>query len=106
MVEDGFNGPFYGRVVSGKQFFKVCQDSKLEKRDLSGQTKSGMLVLYMPAYEGLDGFIGPYGESVIDTPTPQQAAFIGNSITTTGAQCFARSHVAINKLFRDFPFMV
>ena len=41
----------------GKQFFKVCQDSKFEKRDLSGQTKSGMLVLYMPAYEGLDGFI-------------------------------------------------
>jgi hypothetical protein len=61
----------------GKQFFKVCQDSKFEKRDLSGQTKSGMLVLYMPAYEGLDGFIGPYGESVVDDPTPQQAAFIG-----------------------------
>jgi hypothetical protein len=62
--------------IGGKQFFKICKDSQFEKRDLSGQTKSGMLVLYMPASEGLEGYIGPYGESVIDTPTPQQAVFI------------------------------
>lgn len=61
----------------GKEFFAVCQDSKFEQRDIAGQTKSGMLVLYMPAYEGLDGFIGPYGESVIDEPTPEQMYFIG-----------------------------
>lgn len=61
------------------QFFKVCQDSHFQKRDISGQTKSGMMIIYFPAWEGLEGFIGPYGESVIDTPTPEQAAYIGKS---------------------------
>jgi hypothetical protein len=63
--------------AGGKNFFRICQESKFEKRDLSGQTMSGLLVLYMPAYEGLEGFIGEYGESIIDEPTPEQAAFIG-----------------------------
>lgn len=61
----------------GLNFFRICQDSKFEKRDISGQTSSGMFVFYLPAYDGLDGFIGPYGESVIETPTPEQAKFIG-----------------------------
>lgn len=63
----------------GKEFFRICKDSYFEQRDISGQTKSGMFVLYMPATEGLDGFIGPYGESVVDDPTPEQAAFIGKN---------------------------
>ena len=32
--------------------------------------------LFIPAWDGLEGFIGPYGESVIDDPTPEQAKFL------------------------------
>lgn len=63
--------------VGAPRFFDVCQDSHFEKRDLSGQTVSGMIVIYFSAYEGLQGFVGEYGESIIDTPTPEQAKFIG-----------------------------
>lgn len=63
--------------LGGKKFFQICRESQYERRDISGQTTSGLIVLYMPAYEGLDGFIGKYGESIIDTPTEEQARYIG-----------------------------
>lgn len=63
--------------IGAPRFFDICQDSHFEKRDLSGQTVSGMMVIYLPAYEGLQGFVGEYGESIIETPTPEQAKFIG-----------------------------
>jgi len=62
--------------IGAPKFFDISQDSHFEKRDLSGQTLSGMMVIYFPAWEGLEGFIGPYGESIIDAPTPEQAAYI------------------------------
>lgn len=62
--------------IGAPRFFDICQDSQFEKRDLSGQTVSGMMVIYFPAWEGLQGFVGPYGESIIETPTSEQAAYI------------------------------
>ena len=64
----------------GKEFKILADRSKFYER-IPGkkQTGSGMAVLFIPAYDGLEGFIGPYGESVIDDPTPEQAEFIGKS---------------------------
>lgn len=64
----------------GKEFKILTDDSKFYER-IPGkkQTSSGMAVLFIPAYDGLEGFIGPYGESIIDDPTPEQTAFIGKT---------------------------
>lgn len=65
--------------IGGQYFFALCQDSKFDKRDVSGQTKTGMLTLYISACEGLEGFIDEYGNSVVDTPTKSQSKFIRKS---------------------------
>ena len=61
----------------GKEFKVLTDRSKFYER-IPGkkQTGSGLAVLFIPAYDGLEGFIGPYGESIIDDPAPEQAAFI------------------------------
>lgn len=63
----------------GDKYEAMFMDSKFYNRNrTSGQTKTGVIPLFIPAYDGLEGFIGPYGESVIDRPTPEQAEYIGN----------------------------
>lgn len=62
--------------AGGKNYFDLCQDSRFESRDVSGQTKTGMMLIYIPATEGLEGFIDQYGNSVVDKPTQRQADFI------------------------------
>lgn len=64
----------------GRNFYNICRESQFQYRNIAGQTQSGLMVIYMPSYEGLHGFIGPYGESIIDTPTPEQAEYIGRDI--------------------------
>ena len=64
----------------GQAFYDLCDQSKFYERNELGQTQSGLLRFFMPAYDGLEGFIGEYGESIIDTPTPEQAKFIGRTI--------------------------
>ena len=60
----------------GDNFFYLCRDSNYYHRTNSGQTKSGLITVFIPADEGLEGFIDEYGASVIDNPTPEQKAFI------------------------------
>lgn len=61
----------------GLAYHHLCNQSKFyERNELNGQTKSGLRRFFIPAYDGLEGFIGRYGESIIDTPTPEQQAFI------------------------------
>lgn len=64
----------------GKAFKKQCMASNYFVRTQNGQTVSGLITLFIPAYEGLEGFVDQYGESVIDTPTKEQAAFINSKI--------------------------
>lgn len=53
----------------GDSYFRICQDSHFHDRDaVSGQTKSGKFNLFIPAYDGLEGFIDEFGESIIDDP--------------------------------------
>lgn len=64
----------------GANFFNLCESSHWNKRTASGQTTSGLMLIYFPSYDGLEFFIDEYGYSVIDTPTPEQAKFIGRDI--------------------------
>ncbi|MFT7280530.1 MAG: hypothetical protein ACI9DM_000249 [Cyclobacteriaceae bacterium] len=61
----------------GANFYKLCNASKYHERNALGMTTTMLVTLFMPAHDGLQGFIGPYGESIIDKPTPQQEEFIG-----------------------------
>ena len=61
----------------GENFKNIWDDSSIEERDGNGRTRSGMYSYFTPAYDGYEGFIDEYGMSVIDTPTKEQAKFIG-----------------------------
>jgi hypothetical protein len=58
----------------GKEFFKMCQQSHYDhwkdelKRNKNNRTASGLYLLFIPAFDGLEGFIDEYGNSVIETP--------------------------------------
>jgi hypothetical protein len=60
----------------GANFKELCQNSMFSDKDENDQTLSGLYNLFMPAYDGLQGFIGPFGESIIDDPTPEQAEYM------------------------------
>jgi len=55
----------------------MCDLSNFYMRLDSGQTKSGLALLYFPAQVGLEGFIGPFGETVIQNPTERQIRLSG-----------------------------
>jgi len=64
----------------GRQFKTQCDMSNYFVRTPNGQTVSGLYTLFIPAYDGLEGFIDRYGNSVIDTPTKEQSQFINSKI--------------------------
>lgn len=64
----------------GKIFKHQCEMSDYFERNPNGQTRSGLITLFIPGYEGLQGFIDRYGNSVIDTPNKEQAEYIGRNI--------------------------
>lgn len=64
----------------GRMFKHQCMMSNYFSRTPNGQTRSGLATLFIPAYDGLEGFIDKHGDSVIDAPTKEQAKFIGRNI--------------------------
>jgi len=64
----------------GRAFREQCLMSNYYERNLNGQTKSGLVNLFMSADDGLEDFIDPYGMSIIGTPDKKQAEFIGRKI--------------------------
>ena len=60
----------------GTNFQSLCNDSMYGKKDNNGQTTSGLYNLFMPAYDGLEGMVGPFGESIIDDPTEDQSKWL------------------------------
>jgi hypothetical protein len=61
---DSSGGAHYQNLVYASNFYK--------RNPVTGQTISGLATMFFPAYEGLEGFVGKYGESIIDDPTEQQ----------------------------------
>lgn len=60
----------------GKQFLKLCKDSDWYDRDNNGSTVTGLVNLFLPAYEGLDQYVGEFGESIISAPTKEQLKYL------------------------------
>lgn len=64
----------------GENFKTLADKSHWEDRNANGQTMSKLFVLFISAADGLEGFIDEYGYSVIETPTEEQAEYIGGDI--------------------------
>ncbi len=54
--------------AGGEIYYEMCSQSDFYNRLPSGQTKSGILLQYSPAQDGWEGFITPYGASIIEDP--------------------------------------
>jgi hypothetical protein len=52
----------------GKEYFELCKKSISHKRNDNGFTASGLVTLFVPAYDGYDGYVDEFGYSVIDDP--------------------------------------
>lgn len=79
----------------GHNFKMLCDSSDYYKRNpITGQTQSGLWNMFIPVYDGLENFIGPYGESIIGTPTPEQARFIGRNY---GAKAYITNKIEMLK---------
>jgi hypothetical protein len=50
----------------GKNFKKIWEQSDPNERDGNGRTISGLYRLFIPAYDGMEGFIDEYGYSKIE----------------------------------------
>jgi len=61
---------------AGRNFEKLCRNSFYDQRGDKGLTKTGMIFIHFKAYEGYEGFVGRYGESVIENPTAEQLKYI------------------------------
>lgn len=46
------------------------------KKDMFGRTQTKMKRFFIAGYKGLLGYVGKYGESIIDTPTHEQTEFL------------------------------
>lgn len=46
------------------------------KTDKYGRTKTKLKRFFLPAYRGYLGYVGKYGESIIEDPTPQQVEWL------------------------------
>lgn len=73
------------RGDKGGDNYKIIWDNSSQlKRDELGQTNNKLYRYFMPGYMGGrdGGWIGKYGESVWDTPTPEQTEWLKNDPNT------------------------
>jgi hypothetical protein len=62
------------------------------KKDVYGRTKTKLKRFFLPAYRGYLGYIGKYGESIIENPTSQQIEWLKtheyfNSVSNQWEKC-------------------
>ena len=94
----------------GENGKKLFYDSKVEKRNANGQTKSGLYSLFIPMEYNMEGFIDIYGMPVFRTPT-KPILGIDNEMITQGAIDYWEAEVdslkndadALNEFYRQFP---
>lgn len=73
----------------GAEFKKVWDASNHLSKAFDGSTASGLFKYFQPAYDGFEGYIGEYGESIIENPTIEQIEYlrsIGCPDPTIGAK--------------------
>jgi hypothetical protein len=100
-------GSTVGEVEAGggANMRELCDNSKWSERNKMGQTATGLCVLFMPAYIGLAGFIGKYGESIVDPPTAEQLKYLKGrrdwNGVTIGAKAYLESKIEHLKAIGD-----
>lgn len=60
----------------GEEYRIIWEGSDQSKADYLGQTKTGLYRITIPAYFGFDGYIGEFGESIVENPTPEQTKYL------------------------------
>lgn len=94
----------------GDNFKSLYEDSKVTKRNMNGQTKSGMYSLFIPMEWNMEGFIDIYGMPVIRKPASAIRGVDGGMIKN-GAVDYWEAEVeslkndadALNEFYRQFP---
>lgn len=96
----------------GEEFWNICNQSWHHKKNKNGQTNSGLYNVFIPAYEGLEGFIDEFGNSIVDDPEEPVRNDLGKMISI-GARTYlqnqidsleeAGDHDAVNDFKRKFP---
>jgi hypothetical protein len=82
-VRQGFM--FYTTTVeemdksAGKEFLDLSKNSHFQDRNETGSTISGLVNVFFPAYDG-KFFVGKFGESIVDTPTPDQIPYMSKVV--------------------------
>ena len=90
---------------------KIWSTSDIRKAKADGRTESGMIRIFKPAYYGLEGFIDPYGYSIVDDPSIPVINQEGE-VLTRGAKTYLltrRKGMEIDQLSsekRKYPFSI
>jgi hypothetical protein len=75
----------------GKNWRRIWDQSTVEEFLSRGETTSALLKLFIPAFDGLNGFIDEFGHSIIEEATAEQAEYlkrIGLKDNVIGARAF------------------
>ena len=99
-------------TAGGAQFKTLFESSLLANINENGSTPSGLLGYFIPAYDGLEGFIDIYGRSVIEDPaTPIMG--IDGDVIDQGAKTYLQNERngqvterALLELKREMPFTI
>lgn len=77
----GFGSTVNESNKGGVAFKAVWEKSSILDEKVNGRTGSGLWRYFVPAYDGIEGFIDEYGMSVIDTPENPVMGIDGIMIT-------------------------
>jgi len=94
----------------GDNFKRLFKDSDVTKRNLNGQTKSGLYSLFVPMEWNYEGFMDKHGIPVFDTPKKEIIGPHGDAIEkgvidhwNNEAEGLKNDHDALNEFYRQFP---
>lgn len=74
-------------TAGGEQFKRLFESSLLSRLNKNGNTPSGLLGYFIPAYDGLEGFVDIYGRSIINDP-PEPVRGIDGDWITQGSKTY------------------
>lgn len=94
----------------GKNFKKIYEDSNVNKRNLNGQTRSGLYSLFIPMEWNYEGYIDRYGMPVFTTPESPVLGVDGSYIETgviehwqNEVDGLREDQDSLNEYYRQFP---
>ena len=94
----------------GKNFKKIYEDSNVNKRNLNGQTKSGLYSLFIPMEWNYEGYMDRYGMPVFNTPQSPILGVDGSYIEIgviehwqNEVDGLKEDQDSLNEYYRQFP---